>query len=173
MLKHKNGLILIFLVIFIILLTACDYYYDLYHEYIREETEVTSVELIYYNNPTVKDNPLEIYPFDLEQLEILEALNIDKIDCFLIEIENIGGFSSKLKEKLKSPNGDGIKLTYDDNGFTLITVTVINDIKIIFVGDYDADENIEGFYGISWPEMIDDFKFLINKYFITQIEWED
>lgn len=167
--KFNKALSLIMFMFCIFLLTACDYEYYLYHDAIRKDTEVDRIELINYNSPDAQENPLEIYQFDLERLEILEILNIDKIDSFLADIEEIGGLSGKLKQVLKSPNGVGIRLTYQDNGFTIITVTNINGIDAIFSGHYDADTNIEGTFGISWSKMIDDFKVLINGYFDTQI----
>jgi hypothetical protein len=154
---------------FIFSCSACDYEYYLYHENIRKETRVSFIELINYNNPDAQNNPLEKYPFNVEYIEILEALSTDSVDGFLIELSEIGRLSSKGKNILNSPNGIGIRLTYHDNGFTLITVTVVNGEDSIFVGHYDASANIEGYYGISLQEMIDDFRVFVNEYFITQI----
>lgn len=44
-------------------------------------------------------------------------------------------------------------ITYQDDGFTFITVSNENDVEAIFVGHYDANSNVEGFYGI--PSMLD------------------
>lgn len=165
----KKFLIVALVIVSMIILSACDYEYRLYHEYIREETKVINIELINYNNALAQENPFEEYSFDLEKLEILETLDANSINEFLVEIEKIGGLGGKPENMLKSPLGSGIRIGYKDSGFTLITVTVINELNVIFVGHYDADANIERCYGISWQEMIDDFKSLVNDYFIEQI----
>lgn len=169
MIKLNKVLMLILLIGFIVLLTACDYEYYLYHEFIRNETEVDTIELIRYNNPDAQENPLIEYSFDVEKLEVLEKLD-NNVDEFLTDIEKIGGLSSKLKQVLKSANGFGIRINYIDKRFTLITVTNINGVEIIYSGQYGLDEKIEGSFGVEWQEMIDDFKVLINEYFVTQID---
>ncbi|XMB72157.1 hypothetical protein RJI07_08615 [Mycoplasmatota bacterium WC30] len=103
-------------------------------------------------------------------LEILETLNEDEIDSLTTELSEIGGLSSKLEQTIDSPKGKGILITYVDNGISLITVTNIDGIDCIFVGHYDADRNIEHSYGISWQEMIDDFKNVVQSYFDFEIE---
>jgi hypothetical protein len=150
-----------------ILLVACDYEYDLYHEFIREETEVEKIELITYDGQGEgsSDHPV----FDSEKLEVLDTLDADDIDAFLVELSEIGGFSSKRKQVMDSPNGKGIRLTYIDGGFTLITISTVDENESIFFGNFDASENIERFYGIIWPEMITDFKTLIFDYFEIEI----
>lgn len=169
MLKLNKILFVLILMFCITSLVACDYEYSLYHSAIHNETEVSNIELINYNNPEAKNNPLKVFPFDLEKLEVLEILHSNNIDKFLTDIEKIGGISSKLEHVLKSPTGSGIRITYQDNGFTIITVTNIGDVDAIFTGHYDSDANLEGSFGISWQEMIDEFKELINTYFEIKI----
>jgi len=168
--KKIRKMILIVLTIFsTCLLIACDYEYYLYHEHIRQNTEVVQIDLINYNNPINTENPSVNTAIDIEKLVILETLSVDDNESFLIELSEIGGLSSKLEQTISSPSGSGILLSYQDGGFTLITVTKINDSDCIFVGHYDENANIEGFYGISWPDMIGDFRDLILKYFNTEI----
>ena len=168
--KIQKNLLCLIIVCSAFLLTACDYEYYLYHDYIRENTEVVQIDLVNYNNPIDTENSTDDTVYDVEKLVILETLNSNDYDSFLSELSEIGGISSKLEQTINSPNGTGILITYQDGGGTLITVSNINDNDCIFVGHYDASANIEGFYGISWPMMINDFKAIILKYFDTNIE---
>jgi len=168
--KIQKNLLFLIIVCSAFLLTACDYEYYLYHDYIRENTEVVQIDLVNYNNPIDTENSTENTVYDVEKLVILETLNSDEYENFLGELSEIGGLSSKLEQTINSPNGTGILITYQDGGVTLITVSNINDNDCIFVGHYDASANLEGFYGISWLMMIDDFKAIMLKYFDTNID---
>ncbi|MCF7924389.1 MAG: hypothetical protein K9L64_04680 [Candidatus Izimaplasma sp.] len=163
----KKSIILLFVLSCSLFLSACDYEYYLYHDHIRKETEVEKIELIRYN-VSAENSSTEKHVFDSSNLEIIETLETKDIDQFLVELSEIGGLSSKLEEVLDFPCGKGIRITYIDRGFTIITVTGENDNESIFVGHYDDSENIEGYYSIAWQEMIDDFKELINDYFSSQ-----
>ncbi|MCL2817832.1 MAG: hypothetical protein FWD39_05555 [Clostridiales bacterium] len=164
----KKGLLSVLLIGCIFSLAACDFQYGLYHS--RTKKEVISIELINYNSPDAKSNPKEEYPFDLEKLEVLETLSSDSFEGFLAELSEIGGLAAKHKQVLNSPVGVGIKITYHDGSFAIITVTVVNEKEYVFRGEYDADSSIKWYFGIPWQDMIDDFKTLVNKYFDTQIE---
>ncbi|MFA5289907.1 MAG: hypothetical protein WC351_02555 [Candidatus Izemoplasmatales bacterium] len=168
--KIQKMFLLLLIVCSAFLLTACDYEYYLYHDYIRENTEVVKIELVNYINPSDTENSTENTVYDVEKLVILETLNSDDIESFLSDLSEIGGLSSKRKQTINSPNGTGILIAYQDGGVTLITVSNINDNDCIFVGHYDESANLEGVYGISWPRMIDDFKAIILKYFDTNID---
>lgn len=168
--KTQKNLLFLIIVCSAFLLTACDYEYYLYHDYIRENTEVVQIDLVNYNNPIDTENSTENTVYDVEKLVILEILNSDEYENFLGELSEIGGLSSKLEQTINSPNGTGILITYQDGGVTLITVSNINGNDCIFVGHYDASANLEGFYGISWPMLIDDFKAILLKYFDTNID---
>lgn len=173
MLKLNKVLSLILLMFCIVLLTACDYSYYLYHNTDGNEVflnkDVTSIELIKYENLIVQDDPLAKHELDLNKLETLESLDSDNFESFINELATIGGLSGKFEQVLKSPNGVGIRIIYDDGSFTLTTITVIDGRECIFLGEYNTDEKMVMNFGISWQEMIDDFKVLINEYFTTQI----
>ena len=49
--KTQKNLLFLIIVCSAFLLTACDYEYYLYHDYIRENTEVVQIDLVNYNNP--------------------------------------------------------------------------------------------------------------------------
>lgn len=174
MIKLRKTILIIFLVFCTLFLSACDYSYYLYHNTdgneIFLEKEVIGIELIKYENLAAENDPLEEYELDLNRLEVVENLNADNIESFLNELTKIGGISGKSKQVLNSPNGMGIRIVYDDFSFTLITTTIINGKDCIFLGEYDENEEIGITFGIAWQEMIDDFKTLINKYFIIDID---
>ncbi len=167
--RLKKILLLSVLICCLTLLTSCDYSYFLYNntdgEELFLEKKVTSIELINYENLKVQDNQSDECQLDLAKLEILETLDDDNYENFIKELAEIGGFTGKLKQLLKSPEGIGIRIIYDDDSFTLITTTTVNDYDCIFLGEYNSDEKLDMSFGISWIEMIDDFKVLINKYF--------
>ena len=165
---NPRRLLFVLLICFIMLLTACvqDHEYYLYHKHIRDNTEVIKIELIYYDNQINLDNSTENI---LYHIETLETLNVDEYEDFLGELSEIGGLSNKLEQTIDSPNGTGVLIMNQDDGFTLITVSTVKNTDCIFVRHYDAYTSIEGYYGISWPEMIEDFKKLVNRYFTSQL----
>lgn len=166
-------LMLILLIGTVVLLAACDYTYYIYHNTNGEDLfldkEVTSIELIEYKNPIIEDNPLKDFEFSSDKIETLETLEQEDIIGFIEKISEIGGISGKFKNLLSSPHGKGIRIIYNDDSFTLITVTIINGDECIFLGEYSAETKLGLTFGISWQEMIDDFKELINTYFNTEI----
>lgn len=173
MLKLNKILILILLIGSVVLLTSCDYTYYIYHNTNGEDLfldkEVTSIELIEYKNPMIEENPLKDFEFSSDKIEALETLEQENLIGFIEKISEIGGISSKLKNLLSSPHGKGIRITYNDDSFTLITVTNINGSECIFLGEYSAESKLGLQFGISWQDMIDEFKELINTYFVKEI----
>lgn len=172
--KFRKGLMIIFLMFSLVLLTSCDYTYYIYHntngEDLFTDKDVTRIELIDYKNPVIEDNPLEDIEFNEDKIEILEILEQNEIFSFIDKISKIGGISSKLKNKLNSPHGKGIRIIYNDDSFTLITVAIVKNQEYIFLGEYSSEKELGLKFGISWQEMIDDFKELINEYFNTIID---
>lgn len=155
----------------LVFLFACDYEYDLYHENIREETEVVGIDLIQYYGQN-EGNDISGDPvFDAEKLEVLKTLKPVDLDPFLDELSGIGGLSGKFEQVMDSPNGKGIRITYVDGGFTLITVAKANEKDSIFFGNFDSCNEVERYYGISWQEMIDDFRALVGEYFSVEIQY--
>ena len=131
--------------------------------------EVIAVELVRYECSTTQNDPLGKHKFDLSKLEVLETLDSNDFENFVNELIKIGGLSGKHKQFLNSPCGIGIRIVYDDNSFTLITITTISSNECIFLGEYNAGNEIGWTFGIAWQQMIDDFKALVNKHFTTQI----
>ncbi len=143
--------------------------YFLYDLNDREISEIVQISLVNYVNPVNEENPSENEQSDIEKLIILETLNSDEFGNFVSELSEIGGIAGTFPEIVSSPNGTGILITYQDGGFTLITVSQVNDDDCIFWGDYNSNETIEYSFGISWSEMITDFKTLIFSYFGVEI----
>src|SRR5690554_3978574 len=141
MLKLSKALSLIMLIFCIVLLTACDYTYYLYHNtdghIIFLNKDVVSIELIRYENLMIQDNPLEKHELELDKLGILESLDSDIFESFVNELAKIGGLSGKFEQVSNSPDGVGIRIIYDDDSFTLTTITVIDGRECIFLGEYD------------------------------------
>lgn len=174
--KFSKKLMLIVLIsILSFSLVGCDYSYHFYNRDNREKGTIL-IELVNYNDPSIIENPLANHPLDLTKIEVLEILSNDQIDEFTEELYYIEGLSGKPREVINSHNGIGIRITHNDNSFRLITVTslaVANDTgsNAVFIGDYDENGNIlVDPYGFSWPELIDEFKALLSKYFDIETE---
>jgi hypothetical protein len=159
-------------------LISCDYTYYLYRygsESVHRK-EVLSIDFISYNDEKVEDHPLDEYKLNLNHLKILETLLSENCNSYVIELEQIGGLGPKYKKVLNAPLGNGIRITYEDESFTLITVTTLNDeeYESLYYGDYSVDLE-RGFhssfigYDFSLKKMIDEFKELTNRYFENQI----
>jgi hypothetical protein len=157
-----------------LLLFACqylawDYEYYLYYQNDRDISEIEQISLVNYLNPLNEENPSENEQYDVDKLEILETLNSDEYGNFLSELSEIGGIAGKIPEIVNSPNGTGILIKYQEGGFTLITISTVNDDDCIFVGRYNTNSIIEDYFGISWPEMISEFRTIIFAYFGVEI----
>ena len=174
MVKIKNTLLLIVTIILGILLTSCDYSYYIYYNSdgtdLFVDKDVMSIELIQYENKDTRSNPLGNEDFDSNKIEVLEILQTDHIENFVLELSQIGGISGKHEEKINSPLGIGIRIIYEDQSFTITTITIIDGVETIFMGDYDQNEEIGIYLGISWQDMIDDFKMILSKYFDMSID---
>lgn len=143
--------------------------YFLYDLHDREISEIVQISLINYVNPLNEENPSENEQYDVEKMIILETLNSEEFGNFVSELSEIGGIAGTFPEIVSSPNGKGILITYQDGSFILITVSQVNDDDCIFLGDYNSNNTIEYSFGISWSEMIADFKTLILSYFEVEI----
>ncbi len=160
----KKTAFLMMVILISAFLIACDYEVSLYNTNVRNGLEVVNVDLIRYNN---QDDFIinEMNIFNSDYLEIIERLEEDKSNEFLDDLTTIGGISSKPKNNIKSPNGLGVLLTYEDNGFTIITVTTIDEDSIMYIGDFSSDSYLEHYESFIWSDVSDDFTDLLNDYF--------
>jgi hypothetical protein len=167
--------VLLMLVAFSLLLflVACDYSYYLYR--VPEGKEAISIELINYHNLEAKDNPMGYYPLDLGKIEILETLDFSMFDGFLGGLRSIiEPIAGKYTQSVFFHDGIGVKITYKDESFAVITLKSIDGKDYFYEGDYDSSLNTIQAKDIpAYPNMVEDFKVLINKYFERQIEWSE
>ncbi|MCL2675018.1 MAG: hypothetical protein FWE84_00265 [Firmicutes bacterium] len=155
--------------VMLLTLSSCDRMYILYE---RPDKAIISVELVNYDNVGARDNPLEKQLFDSGKLVILETLEIAEVESFIVKLcdiyEHAGGVYRQI---LYSHDGVGIKITYKDNSFTLLTLTVLDNRECMFAADYDSDESQTGSQSVIIRHMIDSFKTLIDEYFMSLTLW--
>ena len=142
---------------------ACDMLYELY---IKPNKKIINIELIYYDNPSARSNPLESYPLDLDKLGILEEINSSDIGSFLNKLSEIGEHAGgKYRQVLYSHDGVGIRITYEDTSFTLMTLTIVDGQDCMFVAEYDSDRKQVEYKSVIILSMIKDFNHLLSEYF--------
>jgi len=73
--KKQKMLLLLLTIICACLLTACDYEYYLYHEHIRQNTEVVQIDLIRYENPINTENSSDNTTYDIARLLQFRLIN--------------------------------------------------------------------------------------------------
>jgi len=162
----KTIMIVLLVCILLLPFTACD---DVYELYKGADKKVVNIELIYYDNPDARSNPKMKYPLDLDKLEILETLDTDNFEGFLNKLLDIWVHGAAgIKPRLFSHDGIGVAITYEDDSFTLITLTNINGIYCFFEGEYDKAGNpINNGRepGPGQSGLVRGFKSLINEFF--------
>lgn len=147
-----------------IILVSCDYFYSFSFRG-DDEKNIIGVELINYDSPDTIANPLAEYMFDKNKLQILEALDADKIEAFLKKLYGIGVNGGKYEQVLYSHHGVGLRIIYEDEGFKIITLSEIQDKEYFFVAEYDSMENRKETKSIDIPSMAESFKELLGEYF--------
>lgn len=135
------------------------------------DKKVVTVDLINYDNPDARNNPSEIYAFDLEKIEVLEALDLDstEFEDFSKEMNIRVHMKMNRKQFLYSHDGKGLRIVYKDGSFQIITLTNINDKDYFFVGIYDVSGAVEASKDVEMVYATEKFRDVINKYFTTQI----
>lgn len=134
--------------------------------------EVERIELIKYCDPDVKANPKGEYEFKDEILETIETLSGEERDRFVDEFY-IYYRTPLVTPKLHSPYGTGIKITYDNGDFQIITLTVLNDSYYIYNGFYNPDGTKDRGYDLKSNNVSIRFIEFIQKYFKTPVEFTD
>jgi len=165
--KQVKKMLIVFTVVSLLAaLTACDWFYRVY---IPVDKEVACIELIYYNNPDARNNPLVEYPLDLDRLEVLEDLISEKMENFLQELSKIGYVGGKPELLLASHDGIGVRITYEDGSFQITTLTEVNGEYCFFVGVYNDNGNVVRTTNLLAFEFEQKFRDVVNEYFTTQI----
>lgn len=156
----KKIVLVLVLVISVISLTACDpkHYFFKYEEL---KDKVVSIQLIEYDNPSVKKlprtvespyinckwsrkpDPVETQPFDFTKVNVLGTLSEDKIDDFLQELSEIEFFTidTYYTGATDSANGITIILNYNDGNFLVLSADRISTPHSQFAALYDSDGN--------------------------------
>ncbi len=147
-------------------LSACDpAYYCFTSEYL---SDVTSIELINYDNPEQKefmswvpDHTSDLKSFDSSKMSCLETLDESKKTEFidtLCEEEILGTYFA-----FDSPNGICIKLNYSNGDFLIIWSNYQENAHSGYIGKYSPDGEVSDFIGCF--ENLNSYLKLVNKYF--------
>jgi hypothetical protein len=159
----KLSAAIILLCLFTFCLVACDAVYSVYE---KRDIESPSVELIYYDNPNASLNPSEKSPLNIDMLKVVGVLDATKYADFLQELSDIGEHAGGLyRQELYSHDGTGVRITYIDGSFDLITLADISGKYHFFIAEYDNAGNQTKSKG--WPiqYLAEEFIDLLDKYF--------
>ena len=170
--KCKKIFSVILLSVFLcIFFTACELP-NFFHEYVTDEIvqgELVQINLIYYDNPDVKDintfarDEEEIRAsmrhFDFDKMTVLETLSKEKNADILQSLTEV--FIVKYYNHPDSPNKMCIQLIYDDGTFEIISQT-----RLITL--YNEDGEVKEYVGMLDVSLY--FTNIVNDYFSTQIE---
>lgn len=159
----KKRIVMITCLCIFVLLNGCvsdppTYFFD--YEKLKEQ--IASVELINYenDNPEIIKDASEVMPFDFAKMNVIETLDADKINDFILDLSETGfmDYSSFAKE----PVGICIKITYKNGNFIIITSTLM-DVVYGIVEVFDSNGYPIEYIGE--PEDRDEYVTLVNKYF--------
>ena len=137
----KKIIILFIFLLNLLTVTGCDpssYYYT----YEDLNSNVVSIELINYeNNEAVElfEKRNKVKPFDFSKVEVIEVLNNEKNSEFLLEFSKIEFML--VWRHLDSPQGESIKINYQDGSFDVICYCAQ------FSCQYDELGNVKNFMG--------------------------
>ena len=147
----KKVLSCICLVSLLFLLTACDpgiFQYD----YDELKKDVVRVEYIYYNNPdAVKLDEFlvnkrdKLLPFDFDKMEIQATLSQDKVDEFLQDLCKYEIMMDWIH--LDSPQGDSIRVVYEDGSFEALSICGDSDWNGYYSGSFYSNGDVKRFIG--------------------------
>lgn len=145
-------------------LTACDPN-KLSYNFIKPEADITSVELVFYDNPNASVIntfiPIiipRIRSFEFEKMNILEILAPEKLDDFAKDFGEISVWTTWVH--LDSPTEDTVRIVYSDGCFDVFALH--ND----FAGRYDRYGKPVEHWGCIYDQ--DDLIRLVNDYFSNQ-----
>ena len=152
------------LISILVLIISCDYQVSLYNTNVRDGIKVVNVDLIRYNSPNdiLTD---EMETFSSDYLETIARLSNDNLTEFLDKLAEISVISSKPKNNIKAPSGLGVLLTYEDNGFTIITSATLDENNVMYIGDFSSNSTLEYFESFIWNEGAVLFDNLVFEYF--------
>jgi len=159
----KKVIILLVIVLMVFGLIACDPA-SFYFNYDELKDEIIAVELIDYDNTNAEivKSKSEVLPFDFDKMEIIETLEVERIDDFLLDLSYIHFL--RYWRHSDSAMGTSIRIIYRNGDFIIISATLIDKAANSVVGIYDSEGNVKEFIG--GFASINDFNSLVNKYFV-------
>ena len=132
-------------------LTACEpgtFYYN----YDELKASVVRVEYIYYDNSNatkldefIVDKKDKLLPFDFNKMEVRAVLDEDKLDEFLKEVSNYQLLMDWIH--LDSPQGDSIRIVYDNGDFEILCCTQEKAWNGYYSGSFYANGEVKRFIG--------------------------
>lgn len=158
------------LVVILLCFSACDPgSYHFTHEYLAE---VTSIELINYDNPDQKsfltwvpDQIDKLQPYDSTKESNIETLEESKIDDFIdsmCESEILATYFA-----YDSPNTKCIRLNLIGGDFIIVWSDYQHGLYAGYIGKFASDGSVAEFIG-SFEDLAY-YKNLVNNYFQTKI----
>jgi len=159
-----------FMIVFCFTLSACD---PSSYRFANEDlAEVTSIELIKYDNPEQKyfstwipDYTSDLKAFDNDKMSSLETLDESRLADF---VDDLCGCNILYKYfAYDSPNGTCIKLNYSNGNFLIVWSNYEKDSFSGYIGIFSPVGEVAEFIGCF--ESIDSYKKLVNDYFHTKI----
>ena len=154
----------------LVCLTACDPSFGKIGDFV-DLSEVISVELIEYDNSSAnrinsgfrsdgEKAAKKLPSLNFDKMTVLEALEEEVISNFIDEVLTIGAVTTWIH--LNSPIGVCLKLNYENGDFIIISCGQHNLMCLY-------DESGKPLSYLLAPYS-DDFKTVVNKFFVTQIE---
>ncbi len=147
----KKFLICICLLLLLFVLTACDPN-EFYFDYAELKEKVVRVEYILYDNPNavkldeflVKKSD-KLLPFDFDKMEVREVLHEEKMDNFFKELSEYPILMDWIH--MDSPQGDCIRIIYDNGDFEILCCTQEKSWKGYYSGAFYANGEVKRFIG--------------------------
>lgn len=167
----KKLTMIMIIVLFCFSLVACEPIFG-HMGTIQENFEISSVELISYDNPdrlvvrhgliAIFVRPADYAPFERDKCTLIETLSEEKKEEFFERMGPISIINGDYSE-YNSPNGICLKITCSDGSFFVFENT---DKKETFGAKYSADGGFDWYWGEPDPTSITS---LINDFFNYQV----
>lgn len=166
----KKLISIIFILFFSVILCSCDPGdFVIEDEYLEG---INSIELIEYNNPNQKrfsswvPNHFEdLKPFILENCEVLEELQIERINDFKESFKNTDILHTYYA--YDSPRDICIKLNYSNGNFLIIWANYKEGSFSGYIGEYSSDGTVVSFWGCFSALIF--YEDLVKDYFLTEL----
>lgn len=161
---------------------GCANYDEYTYDYNANIDKTVSVELIYYDNPTVKLMTEDFsmrskrreatLGFESQRCTVVETLKAERIDSFA---KDLGNIIVPLGYQMEAPSGQGIRITYEDGSFWVATWTLVAESSgfqapYLYIGEFNADGTLRYYVGDDLNRNESYYMILAANYFNTKIE---